>query len=111
MKLVLLLAATLTATAAFASETETRPVFSSDAFTVLNIAPFQPGSERQLAEEMIEYRERTGNDVVLYSLTLNPEGFPAMKKAGYLIDSYRKLRTALKGSGVRLGVLMQATLG
>ena len=90
---------------------EARPVFSSDAFTVLNIAPFQPGSEQQLAEEMVEYRARTGNDVVLYSLTLNPEGFPAMKKAEYLIDSYRKLRTALKGSGVRLGVLMQATLG
>jgi len=93
-----------------AAQTE-KPLFSPEAFTVLNIAPFQPGTEDRLAKEMVEYRDRTGNDVVLYSLTLNPEGYPAMKKAAYLIESYRKLRTALKGSGVRLGVLMQATLG
>ena len=85
--------------------------FAPDKFTFLNIAPFSPGNEAQLAEEMIEYRERTGNDVVLYSLTLNPEGFPAMKKAEFLVDSYRKLKAGLAGSGVKLGVLIQATLG
>ncbi|MBR2838108.1 MAG: glycoside hydrolase family 16 protein [Kiritimatiellae bacterium] len=86
-------------------------LFSSDRFTVLNIAPFSPGSEGQLAKEMVEYRDRTGGDVVLYSLTLNPEGFPAMRKAECLVDSYRKFRRALEGSGIKLGVLVQAVLG
>ena len=87
------------------------PLFAPDRFTVVNIAPFSPGSEDQLAKEMVEYRDRTGGDVVLYSLTLHPEGFPAIRKAEYLVDSYRKLRRALDGSGIRLGVLMQSTLG
>ena len=87
------------------------PLFAEDRFTVINIAPFSPGSEGQLAKEMVEYRDRTGGDIVLYSLTLHPEGFPAIKKAEYLVDSYRKLRRALDGSGIRLGVLMQSTLG
>lgn len=30
-------------------------------FDVYNIAPFQPGSEKRLAAEMVEYRARTGN--------------------------------------------------
>ena len=96
---------------ATASMTFAAPLFAPDRFTVLNIAPFSPGSEDQLAREMVEYRDRTGGDVVLYSLTLHPEGFPAMKKAERLVDSYRKLRRALEGSGIRLGVLMQSTLG
>ena len=86
-------------------------VFSPDAFTFLNIVPYQPGSEGQLAAELVEYRARTGNDLALYSLTLHPEGCPAMKKVDELVGSYRKLRAALEGSGVRLGVLIQATLG
>ena len=87
------------------------PLFAPDRFTVLNIAPFSPGSEDLLAKEMVEYRDRTGGDVVLYSLTLHPEGFPAMRKAEYLVESYRKLRRALEGSGIRLGVLVQSILG
>ena len=86
-------------------------LFAPDRFTVLNIAPFSPGSEDLLAREMVEYRDRTGGDIVLYSLTLNPEGFPAMRKAEYLVESYRKFRRALDGSGIRLGVLVQAILG
>ena len=87
------------------------PLFAPDRFTILNIAPFSPDSEDLLAKEMVEYRDRTGGDVVLYSLTLNPEGFPAMRKAERLVESYRRLRRALDGSGIRLGVLVQAILG
>jgi len=86
-------------------------IFAPDRFTVLNIAPCSIGSEGLLAKEMVEYRERTGNDVVLYSLTIHPQGYPAMKKAERLVESYRKLRRHLEGSGVKLGVLMQSTLG
>lgn len=85
--------------------------FEPGKFTFLNIAPFSPGSEELLAREMIEYRDRTGEDIVLYCLSLHPEGRPAIAKAEYLVESYRKLRRALDGSGIRLGVLIQSTLG
>ena len=83
----------------------------ADEFTFYCVEPFSPGTERQLADEIVELKARTGFDLVLYSLSLHPEGRPAAKKAEHLIGSYRALKAALAGSGVRLGVLVQATLG
>ena len=78
--------------------------FSPDRFTVLDIAPFSPGSEERLAREMVEYRDRTGENIVLYCLSFHPEGRPALAKAEFLVGSYRKLSRALEGSGIRVGV-------
>lgn len=80
-------------------------------FLFYNIVPFAPGREKRTAQDMIDYRTRTGNDIVLYSLSLHPEGFPATEKADFLIASYRELKRELAGSGVRLGVLIQSILG
>ena len=80
-------------------------------FKFFNILPYSPGEEEKLAQETIEYVERTGNRNVLYSLTLSPGGFPAMKKVHSMLDSYRKLKAHLSGSRARLGVLFQAVLG
>ena len=80
-------------------------------FRFFNIAPFSPGKENKLAEDMIEYQKQTGNDIVLYCLSFDPEGFPAREKAMRLIESYRRLKAALAGSEVRLGVLLQSVLG
>ena len=80
-------------------------------FKFYNIIPFSPGSEELLAKEMIEYQQRTGNDTVLYSLTLHPEGYPAFRKVEFALESYRKLKKALEGSNVKLGVLFQSILG
>ena len=80
-------------------------------FQFFNIAPYSPGAEKELAADMVEYQKRTGNDVVLYSLAFDPEGVPAMDKALRLIESYRKLKAALAGTPVRLGVLLQSVLG
>ena len=109
--MTMLVVAVLAGNAARADVAGITPIFAPDRFTVLNIAPFSPGSEDQLVKEMIEYRDRTGGDVVLYSLSLHPQGFPAIKKAEILVASYRKLRESLEGSGIRLGVLVQSTLG
>lgn len=76
-----------------------------------NIAPFSQGKESELARDMIEYVERTGNDTVLYSLSFHAEGRPALAKSERLLASYRKLRGELEGSKVRLGILLQSTLG
>lgn len=80
-------------------------------FTFYNIVPSSIGAEKRAAQDMIDYRNRTGNDIVLYSLTIHPEGYPARKKADCLIESYRKLKKELEGSGVKLGVLLQSILG
>ena len=80
-------------------------------FNFFNILPFSPGEEELLAQEVIEYVERTGNRNVLYSLTLSPSGAPAMNKVLFMLDSYKKLKAALQGSQARLGVLFQAVLG
>ena len=80
-------------------------------FTLYNVMPFSPGREAQCAADCREYRDRTGCDLVLYSLTLHPEGKPAMEKVERYVASYRALRRELDGSGVRLGVLVQAIIG
>ncbi|MBQ9337130.1 MAG: hypothetical protein IJS14_07540 [Lentisphaeria bacterium] len=80
-------------------------------FRFFNIAPYSPGKEEQVARDMIEYQQLTGNDIVLYCLSFDPEGFPARKKSMALVESYRKLKAALAGSPVRLGVLLQSVLG
>lgn len=86
------------------------PTFEQD-FVFFNILPYSPGEEKRLADEAIEYTRRTGNRNVLYSLSMHPAGFPAMKKAFSMLESYRKLKAGLEGTPVRLGVLFQSVLG
>ena len=80
-------------------------------FNFFNIIPYSPGREKELAADVVDYFEQTGNDTVLYCLSLHPEGFPAMKKAQQMIGSYRILKQELAGTGVKLGVLIQSILG
>ena len=87
------------------------PVHCGTDFKLYNIMPFSPGHEEQCAADCREYMARTGCDIVLYSLTLHPEGMPAMEKVERYVASYRKLKLELSGSDVRLGILVQAILG
>jgi len=87
------------------------PMLAGADFTLYNVMPFSPGQETQCAADCREYAERTGNDLVLYSLTLHPEGRPAMEKTKHHVASYRALRRELDGSNARLGVLVQSILG
>ena len=84
---------------------------SGAGFTLYNVVPFSPGSESVAAADAKEYRERTGNDLVLYSLTLHPEGRPAIEKVRRYVESFHSFKAALDGSDVRAGVLVQAILG
>ena len=85
--------------------------FSRDAFTFLNVAAYTPGREAENAAEMAEYAERTGNTLVLYCLTLHPEGKPAWAKVEKAVESYRAFAKALEGTKVRPGILLQAIVG
>ena len=85
--------------------------FSKRDFHFFNIIPYSPGREKELAADVIDYVEKTNNDTVLYCLSLHPEGFPAMKKALQMVESYRTLKKELAGTKVQLGVLIQSILG
>ena len=84
---------------------------SSADFTLYNVVPFSPGRESRSAMDAKEYRERTGNDLVLYSLTLHPEGRPAIDKVQRCVESFRRFKAEMAGSDVRVGILVQAILG
>ena len=86
-------------------------LFPRDGFTFLNVAAYTPGREAENAAEMAEYAERTGNDLVLYCLTLHPEGKPAWAKVEKAVESYRAFAKALEGTKVRPGILLQAIVG
>ena len=84
---------------------------AGERFRLFNIVPYSPGQEKRLAADCREYVARTGNRTCLYSLTLHPEGRPAMTKVDRALESYRALREELKGSDVELGILVQAIMG
>ena len=81
------------------------------AFTLYNVTPLSVGREATAAADAVELQARTGADLALYSLTLHPEGVPAIEKAERYVESFRAFRRALDGTPVRAGVLVQAILG
>ncbi len=80
-------------------------------FEFLNIVPCPPGEEAERAAEAAEVHRRIGIDRFLYSLTLHPEGYPAMNKAEALIESYRKFAKAMEKHNLHAGVLIQSIIG
>ena len=101
---------------------DSRP--ASSGFTLYNVVPFSPGNEKVVAADAKEYLERTGNDLVLYSLTLHPEGRPAIDKVRRYVESFSKFKAEVGGPRVvaasdgtkpvphvRAGILVQAILG
>ena len=84
---------------------------AQEPFRFYNIVPCNPGREELQAKDAVELEKRTWIHIALYCLSLHPEGFPASKKADFLIGSYRKFSRALQGSKVKPGVLIQSILG
>ena len=111
LKIALLIAAICVAVAAMADVKADRDNVASGEFVVYNIIPFSPGKESVAAADAIDLKRRTGVDLALYSLTLHPEGRPAIEKAKCYIESFRAFKKELEGSGVRAGILVQAILG
>ena len=89
----------------------TAAVSAPRAFTLYNVTPLSVGRETTAAADAVELQARTGADLALYSLTLHPEGVPAIEKAERYVESFRAFRRALDGTPVRAGVLVQAILG
>ena len=88
-----------------------REVVAEDSFSMLNIIPSSPGREEVAAADAKEFAERTGNPYCLYSLTLHPQGKPAMKTVEAGVASYRRWAKLLEGSSVRPAILLQSIIG
>lgn len=80
-------------------------------YRIYNVVPMYIDHESEQAAKCVELYERTGVDLMLYSLTLHPEGKPAKAKVDKYVSSFAKFANALKGTPVRPGVLVQAILG
>ena len=106
MRMILLVAMLTGALAGGAAD-----LFAPDRFTMMDIVPCMRGEETVAAADAAEFAERTGNAIVLYSLTLHPVGRPASAKVDDLVASYRAFAKALAGTKARPGILLQAILG
>ena len=77
----------------------------------INIAPLLPDHAEELAADQRWLVANTPIDSVAFICTLVPEGDPAFDKAAVLAARFRRLKALLAGSGVRCGLLLQATMG
>ncbi|MBQ6472529.1 MAG: hypothetical protein IJJ33_11135 [Victivallales bacterium] len=75
------------------------------------IMPFRPSNPEMMAEEYLRFHRETSLDLLLPSMALNPEGDDPYVKADRFIAAFAELRERLRGSGIRLGVLLQALVG
>lgn len=98
-------------TVSLAATTGFREVITEDSFSMLNIIPSSPGREEVAAADAREFAERTGNPYCLYSLTLHPQGRPAMKTVEAGVASYRRWAELLEGSAVKPAILLQSIVG
>ncbi len=77
----------------------------------INIAPLLPAHAEELASDQRWLAAKTPIDSVAFICTLVPEGDPAFDKARVLAPRFRRMKELLAGSGVRCGILLQATMG
>ena len=75
------------------------------------IMPFVPSDTAFMAEEYKRFHKASGLDLLLPSMTLHPEGGDPYEKADFFIDAFADLKKKLAGSGIRLGILLQALIG
>ena len=64
------------------------PIFADGRYTMLNIVPMRLDDEGVSAADALELYEKAGVEYPLYSLTLHPEGKPAMAKVERAVASY-----------------------
>ena len=77
----------------------------------INVAPLLPDHAEEIAADQRWLVENTPIDSVAFTCTLVPEGDPAFDKAAVLASRFRRQKALLAGSGVRCGLLLQATMG
>lgn len=76
-----------------------------------SIMPLFPDKKMEICDD-IEYQVRAGIATIpLFSVTLTPEGDPAIDKAQMCCEIYEEYKGELDKRGIASGILMQATIG
>ncbi|MBO4344202.1 MAG: hypothetical protein J5833_00505 [Victivallales bacterium] len=77
----------------------------------LNIVPLLIDHVDEICEEQLQLFRSHAIDSVAFMFTMVPEGNPPYDKAGELSRRFKAFQEKLKGSGMPVGILMQATMG
>ena len=77
----------------------------------IDIAPLLPGREDAVADDLRRLARETCIDSVAFSCSLHPEGDPPIDKAAAFAPGVAAMAEKLEGSGLRVGVLVQSTMG
>ena len=86
-------------------------LFAAEPPRWLTISTLLGEREEEIAKDIRLLGKETIVDAVAFSCTLVPEGDPVVDKAALLAPRFRKMHELLKGSGVKEGILFQATMG
>ena len=78
---------------------------------MINVTPLIPGHEAEIADDLKKmYRDGVIASAA-WCLALVPEGQPVIDKASRLAELVTAHQAHLAGSGIPLGILLQATMG
>ncbi|MFA5205097.1 MAG: hypothetical protein WC708_11910 [Lentisphaeria bacterium] len=81
-------------------------------FRIINITPLFVAHRTEMTADLLRLHKECGVTDVAFMLPLHPEGrVPSLAKAERLRDLFREMRQELAGSGLRVGILIQSTMG
>ena len=76
-----------------------------------SIMPLRDDHFDEICADVRDQYERGISSCPLFKMTLVPEGDPVWDKVGPMCATYRRYREALEPVGIRMGVLVQASMG
>ena len=77
----------------------------------IDIAPLLPDRGEEVVADALRLARETCVDSVAFSCPLHPEGDPPIDKAAAFAPLVARMKARLAGSGLRVGVLVQSTMG
>ncbi len=77
----------------------------------INVVGLFPDKLDYMVSEAKRLQKESGLNEVALSLTLHPEGFPAIEKPMYYVKLFREYKKALEGTGIHVGILLQSLIG
>ena len=81
-------------------------------FRIINISPLMSAHKEEIAKDLLRLRDECGVTDVAFMLPLSPEGeTPSNAKAEHLRNLFLEMRKPLEGSGLKIGILIQSTIG
>ncbi|MBR7155471.1 MAG: hypothetical protein IKD22_01425, partial [Lentisphaeria bacterium] len=89
------------------------PVYKTDApeLFFVSIIPNFAGNEEYLAEMIKKRYARAGITRFAMSYPMHPQGMDVYDKIRQQTESFRRLKSLLKGAPFQLGVLIQSSIG